>query len=496
MAAFDEQFGRVPSDINVSLLQNTLVVVIGVGMVGSQIARGLARCTVGHLCLIDDDSYELVNTARHALPIEYVGWNKALGLADWLPKQYARLQVDPIPRKIDDSVSDNELSRWLRDADLVVAATDDRAAQRRIGRQALTNEVAAIFPAVYPTRGGGEVIVQLDSEWPCFGCWDHFRLDTEALRGVHTLNLVAQLITFHAVQLCLGLLDPGSQQHDLLRGERSGDPPQQFVMLDQAGVPSFGSLTRRLDCPSCKGGPSLRPETVEAWEAAEAQRRPATSAPRRIVRQPAATSSLATPQPVSSRSAGLWLTIVAAAGVILILIIAISSSGSSKSVSRKPPAEVFTAYNIKVNYGRSLESMIEATALKQSENVAPMTERQFPVTSGPAEVSVVPVRLTDLKWNSSNVPGGHETTNGLNAYHEALTSLSRLGFRPATLPELLAFREQYPEAQSSVPVVELGSLGTEANGEHIFGEVFGGDLGYEYIEGGFNQASEFLAVRK
>jgi hypothetical protein len=248
------QFARLPDYINVPLLQDALVVVIGVGMVGSQIAEGLARFAVGRLRLIDHDIYELENTLRHALPVKYArgtSRNKAEAMADYLEGEIEGLRVEAIPRKIDGSVSDDLLASWLGDADLVVAATDDRSAQRRIGQQALISEIAAVFPAVYPHRGGGEVILQLDREWPCFGCWDFFRPDTEALRGERALDLEAQSVIFHAEQLCLGFLDPGSRQHDLLLGEHPGDPPHQLVMLDRAAVPSFGSLTRRLDCPSC-----------------------------------------------------------------------------------------------------------------------------------------------------------------------------------------------------------------------------------------------------
>lgn len=257
------QFSRVPENIDVALLQRTLVVVVGVGMVGSQIAEGLTRFAVGRLRLIDHEPYEVENTLRHALPVEYVGRNKAAALADWLPEQISGLQVEMITRKVDISVSDDELGRWFADADLIVAATDDREAQRRIGRWSLVNEIMAVFPAIYPHRGGGEVILQLGAEWPCFGCWDYFRPDVEALRGANALDLEAQPVIFHAEQLCLGALDPGSRQHELLQGERTGDPPHQLVMIDRAGIPSFSSLLRRPHCPSCADiitSPTLQPE--------------------------------------------------------------------------------------------------------------------------------------------------------------------------------------------------------------------------------------------
>lgn len=317
MSTSRPQFARIPQDINVSLLQNALVVVVGVGMVGSQIAEGLARLTVGNLRLIDHDVYEWDNTLRHALPVEYNGWNKAIALEDWLPLQIEGLHVEAIPRKIDASVTDKEIDSWIADADLVVAATDDRVAQRRIGHRTLIKEVAAVFPALYPRLGGGEVILQLGPEWPCFGCWDYFRRDTEQLRGQRATDHAAQPIIFHAEQMCLGYLDSGSQQHHLLRGERAGDPPEQLIALDPAGVPSFGRLTRRPTCPSCNGGrPSIQqpatppnitspqePQQPSTWSQYDAWR--LTSTPQRP------------PARVSTATTSEGATLVSAIGLLL-----------------------------------------------------------------------------------------------------------------------------------------------------------------------------------
>lgn len=334
------QFSRIPRDINVSLLQQALVVVIGVGMVGSQIAEGLARFAVGHLRVIDHDVYEWENTLRHALPVEYNGWNKAVALENWLPKQIEGLHVEAIARKIDMSVSDDEFDSWLAGADLIVAATDDRNAQRRIGRRALLNEVAAIFPAVYPNQGGGEVILQLGPEWPCFGCWDYFRNNTEQLRGVRALDLDAQPVIFHAEQLGLGYLDSGSKQDRLLRPERVGDPPQQLITLDSMGVPSFGTLTSRPKCPSCGGGGSglapLRREATIAWQEARRTRddepQPSTiplpSQQPSVARPPIASTA---PVPGAHLAGLLAIVLVIACAIAGIVALASKSSKASNS---------------------------------------------------------------------------------------------------------------------------------------------------------------------
>jgi ThiF family len=261
------------------LLRAKRVAVVGVGTVGSQIANELAKCGVGHLRLIDHDRLEVANLSRHILPVAYVGRNKAEGLAEHLAAQVDGLRAEAIPSKIDQSVPDDLLDEWL-DVDLIVAATDDRQAQRRIGQRAFVPATPAIFPALY-VEGGGEVIVQLDHGWPCFGCWDYFRTEEEQLRGVTGLNISGWPVIYTSIRLCLGMLDPSSEHREMMveRGERQ---PTQGFLLRPSGDLHTVSLIWRPNCPSCGVGSaeSLR-------RPADLIRRPATVRARRPpVRQP------------------------------------------------------------------------------------------------------------------------------------------------------------------------------------------------------------------
>jgi molybdopterin/thiamine biosynthesis adenylyltransferase len=267
MPAPPRYFARVPPSVNFSLLQSKLVVVVGLGMVGSPIAEKLARSAVGRLRFIDDDILETENLGRHVLPMEYVDnvqpWNKAEGMAHYLAKQVEGLHTEAIPRKVDELVPDDLLDAWLRDADLIVAATDDREAQRRIGVRALALGIPAIFPALYPRDGGGEIILQLDHEWPCFGCWDYFRTNTEQLRGVNALELAGEPVIHTSVRLCVSILDPDSEHKDMMKGD-PGDPPNQVFMLDDTEELRSGPIPWRDHCPSCGGPTPLRTDAVDA----------------------------------------------------------------------------------------------------------------------------------------------------------------------------------------------------------------------------------------
>jgi molybdopterin/thiamine biosynthesis adenylyltransferase len=248
-----DYFARIRGSVDFPLLQTKRVVIVGVGMVGSPIAEELAKSGIGHLRLIDHDILEKPNLSRHVLTDEYLGWNKAEGLTVYLAQHVEGLQIEAVPRKIDKSVSDNLLDQWFADADLIIAATDDHETQRRVGRRALVHGRPSVFPALY-VEGGGEVIVQLDDQLPCFSCWDEFRPPDAPLRGAQALSFTALPIIYTSLRICLGLLDPAAPDRDMMRAGPSR-PPYQTFGLNRFGTLLSGHLTRRPNCPSCAVGP-------------------------------------------------------------------------------------------------------------------------------------------------------------------------------------------------------------------------------------------------
>ena len=256
MSVPPEQFLRIAGRVNLPVLSDKRVVIVGVGAVGSPMARQLASCGVGRERLIDGKTLKAHNLARHELPAEYVGMNKAAGMTLHLDANFSQLAVEGLPRDVDVSLSDASLDGLLVDADLVVAATDDRTTQRRIGRRALALDIPAIFPALY-AEGGGEVFVQLHPGLPCFMCWDGFRPATEQLRAVTALNAEGLAVVQLAVEVSLGLLDRDSTFTQRLMSTRLGRAPQQlFIQHHLLEGWSRPPMQQRPGCPSCSVGPS------------------------------------------------------------------------------------------------------------------------------------------------------------------------------------------------------------------------------------------------
>lgn len=228
--------------------------VVGVGTVGSQIARELAQVGVRHLWLVDGDHLEEHNLIRHALTREYLGENKANAMADFLMKQVPGVQVRAESRDLDDSASDGAIDRVLNSGDLVIAATDDRQAQRRIAGRAIALDIPAILPALYGDSGG-EVFVQRSARHPCFYCWDGYRPVDERMRGVAAINADTLAVLQLAVHLSIGVLDPASPDARFMVRENDPRPLQVFIQRPLAAL-EMSPQSWLSDCPQCPLGPA------------------------------------------------------------------------------------------------------------------------------------------------------------------------------------------------------------------------------------------------
>jgi len=258
-----------------------LVVVVGVGSVGSQLAAELAINGVGHLRLLDGNPLQEHHLARHALTKQYVGKNKAVAMKAYFSQEVPTLRVEARPSELAASASDQVVDDLLHDADLIVASTDDRQVQRMLGRRALALDIPAIFPGLYE-RDGGEVFVQRSPRWPCFFCRDGFRLSTEALRGVSATNPDILGVIALASRLCLGILDPSADYLQRLMRRSAGETVAPQLFVDNGLGLARRTVPWREDCPSCVVGPSpMRSEAAEAWRAAEQERAQVSIAPTR-----------------------------------------------------------------------------------------------------------------------------------------------------------------------------------------------------------------------
>lgn len=158
-------------------MRDRSVLLIGAGSVGSDLAEGLIRSGVGRLTILDPDSVDPHNLGRSRFDEADVGTSKAEALASRLRRISRHARIDPIVGSTAD-LPLRELARLTREADVVVAATDDSAAQSLADRLARRENRPAVFVGLYARAAGGEVIVTREG-LPCWLC---------ATGGVRTLD--------------------------------------------------------------------------------------------------------------------------------------------------------------------------------------------------------------------------------------------------------------------------------------------------------------------
>lgn len=112
------------ADPRQSTLRNKSAVVIGGGSVGAPLAFSLAQAGVGRIDTVDPQELLWGNVGRHPLGAEYVGRNKAEGVAERIRRSYPQIRhADGHVRRWEDVV--RIAPRLLESADVIVSALGD-----------------------------------------------------------------------------------------------------------------------------------------------------------------------------------------------------------------------------------------------------------------------------------------------------------------------------------------------------------------------------------
>ncbi len=139
-----------------------------------------------------------------------------------------------------------------------------------------------------------------------------------------------------------------------------------------------------------------------------------------------------------------------------------------------------TIYEILVDHTLSLRELITLGNYDWvNENI---TEKNFP-REGSGKVSL----KAELLHFGRNISS-----------ENVITEMKKLGYRPATIWELLAFGTQNPELQRQFPIVALGSI-CVLSGYRLVPLLHGGGsgrfLGLRWFDGGWGGSCRFLVVR-
>lgn len=138
-----------------------------------------------------------------------------------------------------------------------------------------------------------------------------------------------------------------------------------------------------------------------------------------------------------------------------------------------------------VDYSKNLKEMIAAG--KYDRTNSDITEKHFPL----------PTELNGKKVESSSKLFHF---NRSISSKDAISEMDKVGYRPATLAELLALGESQPDLQRQFPIIALGSVWHHASGRRVVPGLdvdgIGRKLDLYWFDGDWGAHYRFLAVRK
>jgi adenylyltransferase/sulfurtransferase len=220
-------------------LQQSSVLVVGLGGLGCPAALYLAAAGVGRLLLADGDAVELSNLQRQIAHTDAdIGLNKAQSVADAIADLNPEVALEVIPRRLDET----SLPPLLEGVDLVLDATDNYPVRYALNRACIAASIPLVSGAA--VRSEGQVaLFDPHRGGPCYRCLypqegEHTALscsDSGVLAPV--VGVVGSLQAMEALKVLSGFGEP-------LRG--------RLLLLDLRTMDLRSLiLSTRGDCPDC-----------------------------------------------------------------------------------------------------------------------------------------------------------------------------------------------------------------------------------------------------
>lgn len=153
--------------IELDILANKRVLIIGLGSGGSPIAVELAKAGVGQFALADFDRVELHNLSRHICYLNDLGRLKTDAVADAIKGKNPYAVVDKLPIDINKNLDilEDEISR----ADVVLCCTDNNSSRFNTSELLVKHKKVGIFGRAITRAEGGDVFIYRPGQ-PCYFC--------------------------------------------------------------------------------------------------------------------------------------------------------------------------------------------------------------------------------------------------------------------------------------------------------------------------------------
>ncbi len=147
-------------------INQSRILIIGLGGLGSPVAMYLAAAGVGHLILCDDDQVDLSNLQRQIIHrTNSIGVDKVASAKNSLLELNPEIKVSCINNRLDESQLEEQISK----ADVVVDASDNFNTRFLINKISVQTATPLVSGAAIKTEGQVAVFNQT-AESPCYRC--------------------------------------------------------------------------------------------------------------------------------------------------------------------------------------------------------------------------------------------------------------------------------------------------------------------------------------
>ncbi len=225
------------------------VFVVGLGSGGSYVATQLARVGVGRMHILDPETVETANIARTTYSVHDIGVSKVSALAKQLLNINPSIEIIQHQSELAD-LGHQKLQEIIAESDLILPLTDDPKAQSVLNHFSYFYRKPALFASIYRGANGGEIILSIPGETPCYQCATSQRRSvgdgvevevdygTERLVGEIALGADIQHIDSATVKMALSLLLRNCNDSSLGKFV-SGAISRGFTYMVMSTVPAY-----------------------------------------------------------------------------------------------------------------------------------------------------------------------------------------------------------------------------------------------------------------
>ncbi|MBT3193968.1 MAG: ThiF family adenylyltransferase, partial [Verrucomicrobia bacterium] len=174
-----ELFSRARGLLETGVLAGKIVLLKGLGSVGSTVARLLAQSGVCQFILMDDDRLDVANVIRHEAGLSHIGRFKTRFMAALIHEKNPYAEVETVEEKASERNIEYVRALVAR-ASLCVDTADERKGKSLFNRACLEEGKPLIISGAFQRAHGGQVLRVRPGKSACYGCF------TKMLKGGDT----------------------------------------------------------------------------------------------------------------------------------------------------------------------------------------------------------------------------------------------------------------------------------------------------------------------